>query len=94
MVFHKGEVGDTYNIGGFNEWSNIELIKVIIKTVDRLLGNSLGTSDKLITYVTDRAHHDLRYAIDSNKIKIKLGWEPSLQFEESIEKTVKWFLEN
>lgn len=94
MVFHKGEVGDTYNIGGFNEWSNIELIKVIIKTVDRLLGNPSGTSDKLITYVTDRAGHDLRYAIDSNKIKRELGWEPSLQFEEGIEKTVKWYLEN
>lgn len=94
MVFHKGKVGDTYNIGGFNEWSNINLIKVIIATVDRLLGNAPGTSDKLITYVTDRAGHDLRYAIDSNKIKSELGWEPILQFEEGIEKTVKWYLEN
>lgn len=94
MVFHKGAIGDTYNIGGFNEWSNIDLIKVIIKTVDKQLGNAEGTSDNLITYVTDRAGHDLRYAIDSNKIKTKLGWEPSLQFEEGIEKTVKWYLEN
>lgn len=93
-IFHKGEVGDTYNIGGFNEWKNIDLIKVIIKTVDRLLGNPEGTSDKLITYVTDRAGHDLRYAIDSNKLKSELGWEPSLQFEEGIEKTVQWYLEN
>lgn len=93
-VFHRGKVGDTYNIGGFNEWSNIDLIKVIIKTVDRLLGNPEGASDRLITYVTDRAGHDLRYAIDSNKIKRELGWEPSLQFEEGIEKTVKWYLEH
>lgn len=93
-VFHRGKVGDTYNIGGFNEWSNIDLIKVIIKTVDRLLGNPEGASDRLITYVTDRAGHDLRYAIDSNKIKHELGWEPSLQFEEGIEKTVKWYLEH
>ena len=94
VVFHKGKLGDTYNIGGFNEWKNIDLIKVIIKTVDRLLGRDLGTSDKLITYVTDRAGHDLRYAIDSSKLKGELGWEPSLQFEEGIEKTVKWYLDN
>lgn len=94
LIFHKGKVADTYNIGGFNEWTNIDLIKVIIKTVDRLLGNPEGTSEKLITYVKDRAGHDLRYAIDSNKLKDELGWEPSLQFEEGIEKTVKWYLEN
>lgn len=94
VIFHKGEIGDTYNIGGFNEWKNIDLIKVIIKTVDKLLGNPAGTSDKLITYVTDRAGHDLRYAIDSTKLKQKLGWEPSLQFEEGIEKTVRWYLDN
>lgn len=94
VVFHQGAIGDTYNIGGFNEWSNIDLIKVIIKTVDKYLGNAVGASEKLITYVTDRAGHDLRYAIDSNKIKKELGWEPSLQFEEGIEKTVKWYLEN
>jgi dTDP-glucose 4,6-dehydratase len=94
VIFHKGKVADTYNIGGFNEWKNIDLIKVVIKTVDHLLGNPEGTSDPLITYVTDRAGHDLRYAIDSNKLKNELGWEPSLQFEEGIAKTVKWYLEN
>ncbi len=94
IIFHKGKVADTYNIGGFNEWKNIDLIKVIIKTVDRLLGKPEGTSLSLITYVTDRAGHDLRYAIDSTKLKNELGWEPSLQFEEGIEKTVKWYLEN
>ncbi|MEG0807225.1 MAG: dTDP-glucose 4,6-dehydratase [Alistipes sp.] len=94
LIFHKGKVADTYNIGGFNEWSNIDLIRVIIKTVDRLLGNPEGHSDHLITYVTDRAGHDLRYAIDSRKLKEELGWEPSLQFEEGIEKTVRWYLDN
>jgi len=94
VIFHKGKLGDTYNIGGFNEWKNIDLIKVMIKTVDRLLGREEGASDKLITYVTDRAGHDLRYAIDSTKLKNELGWEPSLQFEEGIEKTVKWYLKN
>lgn len=94
IIFHKGKIADTYNIGGFNEWKNIDLIKVIIKTVDRLLGNPEGYSLRLITYVTDRKGHDLRYAIDSNKLKKELGWEPSLQFEEGIEKTVKWYLDN
>jgi dTDP-glucose 4,6-dehydratase len=94
VIFHEGKIADTYNIGGFNEWKNIDLIKVIIKTVDRLLGNAEGTSEKLITYVTDRAGHDLRYAIDSTKLKNELGWEPSLQFEEGIEKTVRWYLDN
>ena len=94
LIFHKGKIGETYNVGGFNEWKNIDLIKVIIKTVDRLLGRDEGTSDKLITYVTDRAGHDFRYAIDSTKLKNELGWEPSLQFEEGIEKTVKWYLKN
>ncbi len=94
VIFHEGKIADTYNIGGFNEWKNIDLIKVIIKTVDKLLGNPEGTSEKLITYVTDRAGHDLRYAIDSNKLKKELGWEPSLQFEEGIEKTVRWYLDN
>ena len=94
VIFHKGKLNETYNIGGFNEWKNIDLIKVIIKTVDRMLGRDEGTSDKLITYVTDRAGHDLRYAIDSTKLKNELGWKPSLQFEEGIEKTVKWYLEN
>ena len=94
VIFHKGKLNETYNIGGFNEWKNIDLIKVIIKTVDKMLGRDEGTSDKLITYVTDRAGHDLRYAIDSTKLKNELGWEPSLQFEEGIEKTVKWYLDN
>ncbi len=94
IIFHNGKLNDTYNIGGFNEWTNIDLIKVIIATVDRLLGNPEGQSLSLITYVTDRAGHDLRYAIDSNKLKNELGWEPSLQFEEGIEKTVAWYLEN
>ena len=94
VIFHKGKLNETYNIGGFNEWKNIDLIKVIIKTVDRLLVRKEGTSDKLITYVKDRAGHDLRYAIDSSKLKNELGWEPSLQFEEGIEKTVKWYLDN
>jgi dTDP-glucose 4,6-dehydratase len=93
-IFHNGKLNETYNIGGFNEWKNIDLIKVLIKTVDRMLGRDEGTSDKLITFVKDRAGHDLRYAIDSSKLKNELGWEPSLQFEEGIEKTVKWYLDN
>ncbi|MDR2383779.1 MAG: dTDP-glucose 4,6-dehydratase [Prevotellaceae bacterium] len=94
VIFHNGRIGETYNIGGFNEWKNIDLIKVIIKVTDRLLGRKEGESDKLITYVTDRAGHDLRYAIDSSKLKNELGWEPSLQFEEGIAKTVQWYLDN
>ena len=94
LIFHKGKAGETYNIGGFNEWKNIDLIRVIVKTVDRLLDREEGASEKLITFVTDRAGHDLRYAIDAAKIKDKLGWEPSLQFEEGIEKTVRWYIEN
>ncbi|MDE6223417.1 MAG: dTDP-glucose 4,6-dehydratase [Muribaculaceae bacterium] len=94
LIFHRGKVADTYNIGGFNEWKNIDLIKVIIKTVDRLLGNPDGYSLDLITYVTDRPGHDMRYAIDSRKLQSELGWEPSLQFEEGIEKTVRWYLAN
>ena len=94
LIFHKGRIADTYNIGGFNEWKNIDIIKVIIKTVDRLLGNPEGHSLDLITYVTDRKGHDMRYAIDSSKLHTELGWEPSLQFEEGIEKTVQWYLDN
>ena len=94
LIFHEGKVAETYNIGGFNEWKNIDLIKVIIKTVDRLLGNPEGESEKLITYVTDRLGHDMRYAIDSRKLQSELGWEPSLQFEEGIEKTVRWYLDH
>jgi len=94
MVFHKGKVGETYNIGGFNEWKNLDLIKVICKKMDEKLGRAAGTSEKLITYVTDRAGHDMRYAIDATKIMNELGWKPSLQFEEGIEKTIDWFLDN
>lgn len=94
LIFHKGKSGDTYNIGGFNEWKNIDLIKVIIKTVDRLLGNPEGQSLGLITHVTDRLGHDMRYAIDSRKLQNELGWEPSLQFKEGIEKTVRWYLDH
>ena len=94
LIFHEGKIAETYNIGGFNEWKNIDLIKVMIKTVDRLLGNPDGHSLGLITYVTDRLGHDARYAIDSTKLQKELGWEPSLQFEEGIEKTVRWYLDN
>ena len=94
VIFHEGKVAETYNIGGFNEWKNIDLIKVMIRTVDRILGNPEGHSEKLITYVTDRLGHDARYAIDSTKLQKELGWEPSLQFEEGIEKTVRWYLDN
>lgn len=94
LIFHKGRVADTYNIGGFNEWKNIDIVKVLIKIVDRILGNPEGHSLKLITYVTDRKGHDMRYAIDSTKLQRELGWEPSLQFEEGIERTVRWYLDN
>lgn len=93
-IFHHGRPAETYNIGGFNEWKNIDIIRLVIKTVDRLLGNPEGYSDSLISYVTDRAGHDLRYAIDSRKLQRELGWEPSLQFEEGIERTVRWYLDN
>ena len=94
LIFHEGKIAETYNIGGFNEWKNIDLIKVMIKTVDRILGNPEGYSLDLITYVTDRLGHDARYAIDSTKLQKELGWEPSLQFEEGIEKTVRWYLDH
>lgn len=94
LIFHKGEVAETYNIGGFNEWKNIDLIKVLIRVTDRLLGRPEGADEDLITFVTDRKGHDLRYAIDSSKLKRELGWSPSLQFEEGIEKTVRWYLDN
>lgn len=94
IIFHDGKVAETYNIGGFNEWKNIDIVKVLISTVDRILGRPEGADLDLITYVKDRAGHDLRYAIDSTKLKDELGWEPSLQFEEGIEKTVRWYLEN
>ena len=94
MIFYKGKIAETYNIGGFNEWKNIDIIKVVIKTVDRLLGRKEGEDMDLITYVTDRKGHDMRYAIDSRKLQKELGWDPSLQFEEGIEETVKWYLDN
>ena len=93
-IFHKGQKGETYNIGGFNEWKNIDIVKLLCDIMDRKLDRPEGTSQKLITYVKDRAGHDMRYAIDANKIKNELGWEPSLQFEEGLEKTVDWYLAN
>jgi dTDP-glucose 4,6-dehydratase len=94
VIFHKAKVGETYNIGGHNEWKNIDLIKVICRVMDKQLGRPEGTSEKLISYVTDRAGHDMRYAIDATKLKNELGWTPSLQFEEGIEKTIQWYLTN
>lgn len=94
LIFHKGTVGETYNIGGFNEWKNIDLIHVIIKTVDSMLGRADGYSDHLVKFVTDRAGHDLRYAIDSSKLSRELGWKPSIQFEEGIRRTVRWYIDN
>ncbi len=94
LIFHQGKIAETYNIGGFNEWKNIDIVKVLIRTVDRLLGRKEGEDMDLITFVTDRAGHDLRYAIDSSKLHRELGWKPSLQFEEGIEKTVRWYLDN
>ncbi len=92
VIFHKGEIGETYNIGGFNEWKNIDLIRVMCRVMDKKLGREEGESEQLITYVKDRAGHDLRYAIDATKIQRELGWEPSLQFEEGIELTIDWYL--
>jgi dTDP-glucose 4,6-dehydratase len=93
-IFHKGAVGETYNIGGGNEWKNIELVKHLCKIMDSKLGREAGTSEKLITFVTDRAGHDLRYAIDSSKIARELGWRPTVTFEQGLEKTVDWYLAN
>ena len=94
LIFHKGRASETYNIGGFNEWKNIDLIELLIKTTDRLLGRPEGADLDLITFITDRPGHDERYAIDSSKLQRELGWEPSLQFEEGLEKTVRWYLDN
>jgi len=94
LIFHEGKQGDTYNIGGNNEWTNIDLIRALCKVMDKKLEREPGTSEKLITYVKDRAGDDLRYAIDSSKLMKELDWKPSLQFEEGIEKTVDWYLEN
>lgn len=93
-VFHQGKAGETYNIGGFNEWKNIDIVRLLCKKMDEKLGREEGTSEKLITFVKDRAGHDLRYAIDSSKIKNELGWEPSLQFDEGIDITIDWYLAN
>jgi dTDP-glucose 4,6-dehydratase len=93
-IYHKGKEGETYNIGGNNEWKNIDLIKLMCSIMDRKLERETGTSEKLITYVKDRAGHDMRYAIDSSKLQKELGWEPSVQFEEGLELTINWYLEN
>jgi dTDP-glucose 4,6-dehydratase len=94
IIFHKGKPGDTYNIGGHNEWKNIDIIKELCRQMDKKLGRKKGTSEKLITFVKDRAGHDLRYAIDASKLKKKLGWKPSLQFEEGLAETIDWYLHN
>ena len=94
VIFHQGKVGETYNIGGHNEWKNIDIVKLVCQVMDEKLGRETGTSEKLITYVKDRAGHDLRYAIDASKLQRELNWEPSLQFEEGIRKTIDWYLEN
>lgn len=94
LIFHKGKVGEIYNIGGNNEWKNIDLIKKLCEIMDRQLGRAEGESEKLITFIKDRPGHDLRYAIDSSKLQKELGWKPSVNFEEGLEKTVEWYLEN
>ena len=94
LVFHKGKPGDTYNIGGFNEWKNIDLVKLLCKQMDEKLGNAPGTSESLITYIKDRPGHDRRYAIDASKINKELGWKPSVTFEEGLSKTIDWYLQN
>lgn len=94
LIYHQGKVGDTYNIGGFNEWKNIDIVRLLCQLMDKKLGREAGASEQLITFVKDRAGHDLRYAIDAHKLMNELGWEPSLQFEEGLEKTVDWYLAN
>ncbi len=94
VIYHKGKLGDTYNIGGFNEWQNIDIVRLLCEVMDQKLGRPLGESAKLITFVKDRAGHDLRYAIDASKLSNELGWKPSLQFEEGLDRTVDWYLAN
>jgi dTDP-glucose 4,6-dehydratase len=94
LIFHQGKIGETYNIGGFNEWKNIDLVKLLCRYMDRKLGRFAGESEQLITFVKDRPGHDLRYAIDASKINRELGWEPSVSFEEGLERTVDWYLNN
>ena len=94
MIYHKGTISETYNIGGFNEWTNIDLIMLLCNQMDSALGNKSGTAERLISYVKDRPGHDKRYAIDANKLKLELGWQPSLQFEEGLAKTIEWYLKN
>jgi dTDP-glucose 4,6-dehydratase len=93
-IFHKGVLGDSYNVGGLNEWTNLELVKYLCQCMDEKLGRETGESEKLITFVKDRAGHDMRYAIDANKLKTELGWEPSLTFEEGLSRTIDWYLQN
>ena len=94
MVFHDGKNHETYNIGGFNEWQNIDLVKLLCRLMDQKLGREEGESEQLITYVTDRPGHDLRYAIDASKINRELGWSPSVTFEQGLERTIDWYLAN
>jgi len=93
-IFHKGRVGESYNVGGLNEWTNIELVRYLCQIMDQKLGRAEGSSEKLLTYVTDRAGHDKRYAIDASKLEAELGWKPSITFEQGLERTVDWYLEN
>ena len=94
MVFHKGKIKETYNIGGFNEWKNINLVKLLCQQMDKKIGKESGSSEKLITYIKDRPGHDLRYAIDASKINKELGWSPTVTFEEGLSKTIDWYLKN
>lgn len=94
LIFHKGKTGDSYNVGGFNEWKNLDLVYLLCDLMDEKLGREIGTARKLITYVTDRPGHDLRYAIDANKIMNELGWKPSVTFEQGLAKTIDWYLAN
>ena len=94
VIFHTGKIGESYNIGGLNEWTNIDLVHFLCRMMDDKLGREKGTSEKLITYVTDRKGHDLRYAIDASKLENELGWKPSITFEEGLNRTVDWYLAN